>query len=58
MSNYIFFMNTDGIISLISRIHGKAARFLVREMESRGMKGLVTSHGDILALLFARAASP
>jgi DNA-binding MarR family transcriptional regulator len=49
-------MNTDGIISLISRIHGKAARFLVREMESRGMKGLVTSHGDILALLFRQGS--
>jgi DNA-binding MarR family transcriptional regulator len=50
-------MNTDGIISLIAGVHGKAARFLVREMEARGMKGLVTSHGDILALLFRQGSA-
>lgn len=39
-------------ISLISRIHEKANKFIVRELEKQGISGIVPSHGDILAVLF------
>lgn len=45
-------MKTDQIISLISTIREKANRFIVQEMTSRGITGLVPSHGNILVFLF------
>lgn len=39
-------------MALISRIREKANRFIIRELESNGVEGIVPSHGDILILLF------
>lgn len=39
-------------IAVISRIREEANRFLIREMETRGIKGIVPSHGDIFRVLF------
>jgi MarR family transcriptional regulator, organic hydroperoxide resistance regulator len=44
----------DNIISLISTIREKSHKMIVREMASRNIKGLVTSHGDILVALFQK----
>jgi DNA-binding MarR family transcriptional regulator len=52
MSNYIHFMETARIISLISRIRDKANRLIVNELRVRDLSGLAPSHGDILFLLF------
>jgi DNA-binding MarR family transcriptional regulator len=45
-------MNTNDIISLIAKIREKSNKFIIREMNNRDIKGLVTSHGDILSALF------
>lgn len=45
-------MNTDGIIALIGDVRAGANRFLVRELEKRGIKGLSPSHGAVLFYLF------
>ena len=45
-------MNTNNIISLIATIREKSNKFIMREMNNRNIKGLVTSHGDILMALF------
>ena len=45
-------MDTTGIIALISTVRGHAYRFIQRELDARGMKGLAPSHGAILSLLF------
>jgi DNA-binding MarR family transcriptional regulator len=45
-------MKTGNELALISRIRKKANRVVVRELESRGIKGIVPSHGDILVSLF------
>lgn len=37
---------------MISRIRDRAHRLLVRELESRGVEGIVPSHGDIIVNLF------
>ena len=52
MSKYNNAMKTDQIISLISSIREKANKFIVQEMTSRGITGLVPSHGNILVFLF------
>ena len=44
----------DNIVSLISKIRAKSNKLIMREMASRKMKGLVTSHGDILVALFQK----
>lgn len=44
-------MRTRDIISLISKIRDSANRFITNEMEQWGVKGLATSHGDILFVL-------
>ena len=44
-------METKNIISLISKIRESANRFIVAEMDSWGIEGLVPSHGDILVAL-------
>ena len=46
--------NTDNIISMISTIREKSNKMIVREMASHNIKGLVTSHGDILVALFEK----
>jgi DNA-binding MarR family transcriptional regulator len=47
-------METDHVISLISKIRWKSKKLIAREMNSRNIKGLVTSHGDILYALFQK----
>ena len=44
-------MNTNDIISLISKIREKVNRRIISEMEEHGIEGIVTSHGDILHAL-------
>lgn len=39
-------------ISLISRIREKSSKFITQELEANGIKGVVPSHGDIMAVLF------
>ncbi len=39
-------------ISLISRIRENANKFICSELETSGIKGIVPSHGDIMAVLF------
>ena len=39
-------------LSLISKIHEKGNRFIIEQLEQNGAKGLVPSHGDILAVLY------
>ena len=45
-------METNHIISLVSRIRDKAGRIIIHELNSRNIPGLAPSHGDILMLLF------
>lgn len=45
-------MNEKDIISLISKVRENANSFIIAQMEAWGIKGLVTSHGDILCELF------
>lgn len=52
ISNYNINMRQRNGLALISRIREKANKFIVRELESRGVKGIVPSHGDILVILF------
>lgn len=40
-------------LSLISRILDKGNRFIIDQFEANGIEGLVPSHGDILAVLYA-----
>lgn len=46
-------MRKNNLIALVSRLAEKANRFIVKELESHGMEGIVPSHGDILAVLFS-----
>lgn len=45
-------MKKGNTISLISRIHENSSRFLIKELEEEGIKGIVPSHGEILKILF------
>lgn len=45
-------------LSLIAKIHEKGNRFIVEQLQENGANGLVPSHGDILALLYARGTLP
>lgn len=47
-------MNSQDIISLISRIREKANRAIISEMSAHGVEDIVTSHGDIIYALFHR----
>ncbi|MDQ7094581.1 MarR family transcriptional regulator [Desulfosporosinus sp. PR] len=47
-------MNTQDVISLISKIREKTNRFIVAEMSKYGIEGIVTSHGDIINALFKK----
>lgn len=46
-------MRKNNIIALTRRISEKAHRFIIRELELRGITGIVPSHGGILSLLFS-----
>ena len=54
MSNYNESMEQTPANSLfyLSRIKERADRFLIEELERRGVKGLVPSHGNLLVALF------
>lgn len=52
MSNYNEHMKKGNALSLLSRIREKANRFIIRELASNGVEGIVPSHGDILVNLF------
>ena len=45
-------LETDIIISLISRIREKANRFITTELSAHGLIGLKPIHGDLLLALF------
>lgn len=45
-------MRKNNLIALVSRLSEAANRFIVKELESHGIEGIVPSHGDILMLLF------
>lgn len=45
-------MRHEQIISLISKIRHDANNLILRELENRGIKDIVPSHGDILVRLF------
>ena len=45
-------MKEEQIISLISRIRHDANELIICELEKYGIKGIVSSHGDILIKLF------
>jgi hypothetical protein len=51
-------MKKGNALSLISRIREKANKFIVRELENHGIKGIVPSHGEILVLLFKVRNTP
>jgi MarR family transcriptional regulator, organic hydroperoxide resistance regulator len=48
-------MNQNQIVSLISKIRQKANKFIISQMDSQNIKGLVTSHGDILVALVKKS---
>ncbi len=48
----------EQIVSVISRIHENANRFITDELAHHGMEGLVPSHGDILSCLFRNDGLP
>ena len=52
MSNYNINMRQNNAVALMSRIREKANRFIVKELEERGVKGIVPSHGEIMVHLF------
>ena len=40
------------MLALIGRIHSKANEYITQELEKRGIRGLVVSHGEILVNLY------
>lgn len=52
MGNISDTSGTNKIISLISSIRNGANKYLLAQLNNNGLKGLATSHGDILANLF------
>lgn len=52
MSNYNGCMDKTDAISLISKIRNANNRYIETQMESHGIHGIATSHGDILFTLF------
>ena len=45
-------MRHNNAIALMSRIREKANRLIIRELEERGVQGIVPSHGEIMVHLF------
>jgi DNA-binding MarR family transcriptional regulator len=50
-------MKKGNAIALISRVHEKSGRFIVKELKAHGIEGIVPSHGDILYALFKKDKS-
>ncbi len=48
-------MNSNDVISLISKIRGKVNRLIVSELAKQGIDGIVTSHGDIINALLRKS---
>ncbi len=40
-------------VAMISRISDKTNRFIIKELEKKGIRGIVPSHGGILMVLFS-----
>ena len=51
MPNYNVRMKKNSI-AIISRIRENSSKFLTKKLEENGIKGVVPSHGDIMAELF------
>ncbi|WP_430885773.1 MarR family winged helix-turn-helix transcriptional regulator [Fusibacter sp. JL216-2] len=51
-------MKIDNTLSLVSNLRESINRALVKEMNTQGIEGLVTSHGDILTKLFKHGELP
>lgn len=51
-------MSPSKVVAQISRIHEGAHRLILRELEVRGVEGVVPSHGDILHHLFVEDRLP
>ena len=47
-------MKTDHVIALIARVRDKAYEFIIRELNKKGITGLVPSHGGIMSTLFLK----
>ena len=45
---------SNSTISLISRVHGMTHQWLSQELAAAGLRDVVPSHGDVLAILFQR----
>ncbi len=54
ISNYNEPMKTRDAISIISKIKHKIDGFIISELSSQGIEGIVVSHGDILYALFQK----
>lgn len=54
VSNYNEPMKTRDAISTISKIKHKIDGFIISELSSQGIEGIVVSHGDILYALFQK----
>jgi len=52
ISNYNESVETNHIVSLISKIRNKANKIIISELNARNIKGLSPSHGDIMFFLF------
>lgn len=44
--------NLNAVISIIAKINTEANRLIVNELKKNSIEGLVTSHGEILNILF------
>jgi MarR family transcriptional regulator, organic hydroperoxide resistance regulator len=51
-------MNTDEVISLISKIRESANELIAGQLAQRGVTGIVSSHGNILVQLFRHGPLP
>ncbi len=54
MSKYIGVMKLQRTLSLIATIREEANKYIVGELEKRGIRGIVPSHGSILMALYDR----
>ena len=45
-------MRTDMVIGVISNIREKSAQFINEELRSRGVVGLINSHGTVLSAMY------
>ena len=48
-------MNTRGVVAQIARIREQTHSLVERELEARGIEGIVPAHGSVLAFLFGQA---